>query len=297
MMDDAHLSAFEASRRYLFGLAYRILGSRAEAEDAVQDLYLKWREADPAAIAEPRAWLTTACTRHCIDQLRAARRSRVDYIGTWLPEPIHTTTDDTPESALALASSLSTAFLLVLERLNPKERAAYLLHEIFEVGYADIATALGMQETACRKLVSRARERVGSDQARPPPPPDRQEALLGAFRSAITSGSTDTLSALLAEDAVLSTDGGGKVSAVRVPLYGRSAVLDFVERALTVYWRTYTWVPAQINGSLGALVYDGDALAASLSFDTAPDGRIRQIYIVRNPDKLARLGDDPAALL
>src|SRR3546814_163350 len=148
---------FESRRRQLTGLAYRILGTLAEAEDAVQDTFLKWREADQDAIDNPAAWLTTACTRRCLDLLRSARRRRVDYVGAWLPEPVHTVADDTPESAAELASSLSTAFLLLLERLSPKERAAYLLHEIFDRPYPEVAAALGLHEAACRKLVSRAK--------------------------------------------------------------------------------------------------------------------------------------------
>ena len=144
---------FESRRRHLLGLAYRILGSVAEAEDAVQDTFLRWRAADRDAIANPAAWLTTACTRRSLDLLKSARRTRVDYVGTWLPEPVRTAAEETPESSLELASSLSTAFLLLLERLSPKERAAYLLHEIFEQPYPDVAAALGLQEATCRKLV------------------------------------------------------------------------------------------------------------------------------------------------
>lgn len=157
-------AVFEQRRPFLLGLAYRILGSRTEAEDVVQELFIKWLEADRASIATPAAWLTTACTRHCIDLLRSAHTSRVDYVGTWLPEPIHTTHQHSPEHMHELASSLSTAFLLLLERLTPKERAAYLLYEIFDMDYAQVAEAIGVQEAACRKLVSRAKAGLGSGQ-------------------------------------------------------------------------------------------------------------------------------------
>lgn len=161
MMATDGTAFFEARRRFLFGLAYRMLGTRADAEDAVQETFIKWLHADRGAIANPAAWLTSICTNLCVDMLRAAHRTRVDYVGSWLPEPIHTVADDTPESRLELASSLTTAFLLVLERLTPKERAAYLLHEIFDTPYPDIAATLGMQESACRKL-SRGRARPSS---------------------------------------------------------------------------------------------------------------------------------------
>src|SRR5690242_21686362 len=150
MTDREDIAVFEEARPRLLGLAYRILGSRADAEDAVQDTFLKWRTADHADIANPGGWLITTCTRRCIDLLRAAHRSRVDYVGTWLPEPMHMLTADPADEALG--TSLTTAFLLMLERLTPKERAAYLLHEIFDMDYPDIAKALDMNQAACRQL-------------------------------------------------------------------------------------------------------------------------------------------------
>ncbi|MEN4194546.1 sigma-70 family RNA polymerase sigma factor [Serratia marcescens] len=158
MKNDKYAALFESRRSFLIGLAYRILGSLADAEDAVQDTYIKWLHADRHSILNPAAWLTTVCTRRCLDLLRAAQQARVDYVGIWLPEPIQTAAAKTPEQTLELSSSLSTAFMLLLERLTPRERAAYLLHDIFDLPYADLATTLGGEETACRKLVSRARK-------------------------------------------------------------------------------------------------------------------------------------------
>ncbi|WP_207256646.1 sigma-70 family RNA polymerase sigma factor, partial [Pseudomonas sp. FW305-76] len=218
-------TVFESRRSFLLGLAYRLLGSRAEAEDVVQDLFIKWLEADKASIATPAAWLTTACTRHCIDLLRSAQRSRLQYVGTWLPEPIHSLHHDSPEQSHELASSLSTAFLLLLERLTPKERAAYLLYDIFDLDYPQVAQTLGVQEATCRKLVSRAKASLGNTQARYQPEPSRQQQLLSAFHNAITSGSTQDLAAMLSEDVELCADGGGKASAIRETLYGLEAVL------------------------------------------------------------------------
>ncbi|WP_223488661.1 RNA polymerase sigma factor SigJ [Pseudomonas sp. A-RE-19] len=282
-------AVFEQRRPFLLGLAYRILGSRTEAEDAVQELFIKWLEADRASISTPAAWLTTACTRHCIDVLRSAHTSRVDYIGTWLPEPIHTTHQHSPEHIHDLASSLSTAFLLLLERLTPKERAAYLLYEIFDMDYAQVAETIGVQEATCRKLVSRAKAGLGSGQLRFQPAPARQDQLLDAFHSAIASGSTASLTALLAEDVELCADGGGKASAIRETLFGINSVLDFISQSLHAYWQTYEWLPTEINGAQGAIIKADGELVASLSFGFDEAGRVNRIFIMRNPDKLVGL--------
>ena len=286
-MDD--LAVFEESRRFLFGLAYRLLGTRAEAEDAVQDVYMKWRDAEHDAIDNPRAWLTSVCTRHCIDLMRAAQRARVEYVGTWLPEPLHLVDENSPESTAELASSLSTAFLLVLERLAPKERAAYLLREIFDMDYAEVASALGVQEAACRKLVSRARAAIGQERVGHAPARERQEQLLSAFQQAIAQGVVAPLAALLAEDVELSADGGGKVQTLRETLHGKEEVLAFIGTSLREYWRDYQWRMADLNGSRGVVLYKDGEVAATLSFAWNEESRACAVYIVRNPDKLARL--------
>ena len=283
-------AAFEESRRFLLGLAYRLLGSRAEAEDVVQELFLKWNAADVARIESPRAWLTTLCTRHCVDLLRSAHKTRVDYVGTWLPEPVHTMSDASAAQAGELASSLSTAFLLLLERLTPKERAAFLLHEVFDMPYPDVAATLGMQEAACRKLVSRARERVGKEEVRHAPAREQQDRLLEVFRQAIATGATEQLAGLLAEEVALRADSGGKVPTVRETLHGRARVLEFVAEALRTYWADYAWRPTEINGTRGLLLWAGDHAAAAVTFAYDAEGRATDIYIVRNPDKLALLG-------
>jgi RNA polymerase sigma-70 factor (ECF subfamily) len=284
-------AVFEQRRPFLLGLAYRILGSRAEAEDVMQELFIKWLEADRAAIATPAAWLTTACTRHCIDLLRSAHNSRVDYIGTWLPEPIHTTHHDSPEHRHELASSLSTAFLLLLERLTPKERAAYLLYEIFDMDYVQVADAVGVQEAACRKLVSRAKASLGIGQTRFQPEPARQDQLLNAFHSAIASGSTNSLMAMLSEDVELCADSGGKASAIRETLSGMSSVLDFIGQSLHVYWQTCEWLPSEINGAQGVIIKADGVITASMTFGFDGAGRVSRIFIMRNPEKLAGLQD------
>lgn len=279
---------FAAARPSLLALAYRMLGSRADAEDAVQDTFVKWQQADRAAIETPAAWLTTACTRRCIDMMRAAHRARVDYVGTWLPEPIETALVAEPEERLA--SSLGTAFLLLLERLTPKERAAYLLHEIFDMPYADVARTLAIAEPACRKLVSRARGHVGLAQVRHATPLEQQDRLLAAFESAVTEGRAEPLAALLAEDAALRSDGGGKVSALPGVLRGREKVVRFVLRVLHRAGRASQWTVASINGARGFVVRSGGTVVSTVSFAYDAEGLVTDVYIMRNPDKLARLG-------
>lgn len=277
---------FEKARPGLLGLAYRILGSRADAEDAVQDTFLKWSAADRTGIVNPAAWLTTVCTRRCLDMQRAADRKRVDYVGAWLPEPIQAVTDGGAEEAHLLASSLSMAFLLMLERLTPKERAAYLLHEIFEMTYPDIAEALDLSEANCRKLVSRARDNVERAHVRHVTPFERQEQLLDAFQDAIMSGSADGLTSLLSDDIRVVADSGGKAAAIRRTLYGAEEVVTFLAGGLHRYWTDLEWVRTDINGNRGLLIRQDGVTTAAVSFAYDPDGRLRDIFIIRNPAKL-----------
>jgi RNA polymerase sigma-70 factor, ECF subfamily len=288
MRDRDHLEVFEQVRPSLLGLAYRILGSRADAEDAVQDTFIKWQNAEKATIETPAAWLTTACTRRCIDLLRSAHRSRVDYVGSWLPEPIHTPIEHGAEAAMSLDASLSTAFLLMLERLTPKERAAYLLHEIFEMPYPDIARTLDIQEATCRKLVSRARQNVERSNVRHVTPLDRQEELLAAFETALTGGGTDHLTALLSDDIELCVDSGGKVPSILRVLHGKQEVLDFLARARQ-WWSPYRRDSADLNGGRGLVFREGPQATLSISFAYDENGTATNIYIMRNPDKLGGL--------
>jgi RNA polymerase sigma-70 factor (ECF subfamily) len=294
MIDDSDLAAFEQARPALRGLAYRILGSLAEAEDAVQDTFMKWQAADRAAIETPQAWLTTVCTRRCLDLLKAADRARVDYVGPWLPEPVHTVTDGAPAE---LAASVTTAFLLLLDRLSPKERAAYLLREIFDHDYAEVARILGVQEAACRKLVSRAQAALRREKPRQVVPPARQEELLDAFQLAVNSGATDRLSALLADDIALRADGGGKVAAAKRVLRGRDEVLAFLTRVLGKAWPQWRQERQEINGSLGMVLFEGAAIRASITFGFDADGAVSEIYIMRNPEKFGGLAGAVSRLL
>jgi RNA polymerase sigma factor (sigma-70 family) len=280
---------FEESRPVLLGLAYRILGSRADAEDAVQDTYIKWQMAEREKIDNPTAWLTTACTRRCIDLLRAAQRTRVDYVGPWLPEPVYTVAEDMSADRIALTTSLTTAFLLLLERLTPKERAAYLLHDVFDVEYSEVAKTLEMEEGACRKLVSRARANIGQAKIRHVTPPDRQNKLLAAFQAAVHTGHTEQFAALLSEEIELAADGGGKVPATLEVLRGRSSVLDFLTQVLHKNWISLEWVVTDINGAKGVILRKDGEIVASISFAYDESNRLSGIYIMRNPDKLSAL--------
>lgn len=283
------LLRFEEVRPMLLGLAYRILGSRADAEDAVQDTFLKWQGVDRNAIDAPAAWLTTTCTRRCLDLLGNAHRARVDYVGAWLPEPIPTPIVSDTEHSVLLADSLSTAFLLLLERLSPKERAAYLLHDIFDTPYVEIAAMLELKEPACRKLVSRARANLQAVEERHAPPRERQQALLEAFRLAITEGATSRLAALLSAEIRLSADGGGKVPTLLEPLQGQGEVLAFLAHRLRDYWTDYKWCEADINGGRGFVLHQQGSVRAVVTFGFDTEGQATDIFIVRNPDKLARL--------
>jgi len=194
-MNDADLNVFEEARPRLLGLAYRILGTCADAEDCVQDCFLKWSNADRTQVKSGATWLFSVCTRRALDILRAADRKRVVYVGPWLPEPIHPATPSAVEGKLA--TSLTAAFLLLLERLTPRERAAYLLHEIFDQSYAEIAATLEMEVAACRQWVARARQHIDNDKVRHVTSRETQDSILCAFQSAVMSGSTSQLAELL----------------------------------------------------------------------------------------------------
>ncbi len=289
MMEKKNIDTYEKVRPQLLGLAYRLLGSVAEAEDAVQDTFLKWQAVDKSVIRNGEAWLTTCCTNLSLDMLKSARRSRTSYIGPWLPEPLHTKTERNAEEDLVLNSSLTTAFLFLLERLTPKERAAYLLHEIFDYPYEDISKTLGIQAVACRKLVSRAKKFVGQDKVRNTPTAEQQEKLLDAFQLALKTGSSQSLGTLLSEGAELRADSGGKVIAVREVLSGQETVLSFIVETLRYAWNDLQVEISEINGTLGLNLNEDGEIVASISFGYDQDGALDNIFIMRNPEKLNRL--------
>ena len=289
MREPTQAEFFEDVRPRLLGVAYRILGSRSDAEDAVQDTFLKWSKADPAEIDNPAAWLTTACARRSIDLLRAADRARVDYVGAWLPEPVHTPVESDATARLELDASVTTAFLLLLERLTPKERAAYLLREVFDTPYPEIATALDLEASACRKLVSRAKTHIDGAEVRHTTPLAQQQRLLDAFKSAVESQAPTELASLLSDEIRLTADGGGKAAAILETVRGKQAVLEFVSERLSQFWRGQTWMRATLNGARGYLLKRDGAITAAVSFAYDETGAATGVFIMRNPDKLAQL--------
>lgn len=286
-----NIKLFEEIRPNLLGLAYRILGTMADAEDMVQDTFIKWNKAKQQAIDVPKAWLTTVCTRCCLDQLRSANRTRVDYVGTWLPEPIHTQSDNELTASIELSQSLTTAFLLMLERLTPKERAAYLLYEIFDASYAEVAHTLRIKEIACRKLVSRAKQNIDQTKIRNVTSIQKQEEFLNAFQLAVTNGGISELTSLLSADIRLSADGGGKVPAILKPIGGKQAVIAFVIGKLKIYWANCQWNRIDVNNSLGATLKEGNKTIAVLSFSYDKQEQVDDIFIMRNPEKINDLDE------
>jgi RNA polymerase sigma-70 factor (ECF subfamily) len=271
-------------RGRLLGLAYRMLGSRSDAEDAVQDAYIRFAGAQD--IRNPEAFLVTIVTRLCLDRLKSAKAQREIYVGPWLPEPVFDAEGLAADAATELADDLSFALLLALDRLSPLERAAFLLHDVFDMPFADVARMIDRTEAACRQLATRARRAVKDARPAPATTPDSHAALLRAFGEAVASGDVSRLAGLLRADAIALTDGGGRKSAALNPIMGADKVARFfIGLANKNAGRDISIKPIMINGTVGALVYADGELDHSLS--VAIDGeRIAAIYIVRNPDKL-----------
>ena len=275
---------FEQERRRLFTVAYGFLGSRVEAEDVVQDAWLRWQTRGDQQLNEPAAWLTTVTARLALDRLRSARAKRETYPGVWLPEPIV----DAPsaETALLNESGLSLAFLFLLERLAPEERAAFVLREVFEHSYRDIGEALGKSEASCRQLVKRARERVQHDRpSREPVDRAEFERALGELLDALEAGDETRLLASLAPDAVLYGDGGGIVPSVFKPIVGPDRVARFL-LGIHDKWGPYLYRAVDVNGAPGRVV-ERDGQPVGVGGYTVSGGRISQIFHVLNPEKIA----------
>ncbi len=284
-MDDA-TATFKRLQPRMVGVAYRMLGSLSEAEDIVQDVWLRWHDTDPAQVDNPEAWLTAATTRRAIDRLRLARTDREQYVGIWLPEPILTDEGpSTPEQVQEASSDLSIAFLAVLERLAPEARAAFLLHEVFETDYASIADILGKSEAACRQIVHRARQQLREERPRYAVSTQAHQRLLHQFLDALSTGDLAGMKDLMAESAVLVGDGGGIVSSFPEPMVGGDRIAALLYAPSLRSAQGVRVEPAMINGQLGLLRYVHDELESALSFET--DGeRIVQVYAQRNPNKL-----------
>lgn len=281
--------------RRLRALAYRMLGSRAEAEDIVQEAWLRWAEVDEASVDHAGAFLSRLVTNLCLDKLRSSAARREHYVGVWLPEPL--LEDEAlfgwmpaPEAQAEFAQDVSVAFMLALERLSPLERAAFLLHDVFDLDYDEIARHLERSEAACRQLISRARKHVKADYARREVAREESERLVDAFMQAVRSRDVSALARLLSEDALMMADGGGRVSAVPRPLHGGDLVarafIGFAQLPSSQGWRL---VAAKVNGLPGCLVVDdaaGGALVQAIALAPADGGRVGALYIQRNPEKL-----------
>jgi RNA polymerase sigma-70 factor (ECF subfamily) len=276
---------FNRHRPRLWGIAYRMLGARADAQDVLQDAYLRWHQARPDDVRNSEAWLVTVVTRLCIDRLRARHAERETYVGPWLPQPVAGTELPAPQHSAEVASDVSMAFLVLLERLAPDERAAFLLHEVFEIDYREIAQMLGRSEPACRQLVHRARLRVREGRPRFSVSRETHRRLLERFVPAMQSGDRDALMALLAEDARYVSDGGGKVPAASRPLQGGKRVARLLHAIARRVGDRASYRIVDINGEPGVVRYLGGKLDAAITF--LSDGRrLLEIYYVRNPDKL-----------
>ena len=281
----ARRAAFEQHRGRLWGVAYRMLGSRADADDMVQEAYLRWHGAAANDdVRTPQAWLVTTTTRLCIDRLRQRRAEREAYVGPWLPEPL-IEDEAAADAATELASDLSVAFLALLERLAPEERAAFLLHDVFEADYAEIAAALDKSEDACRQIVSRARRRVRDERPRMHVSRAARERLVDTFIRAVELRDRDALIALFASEATLTSDGGGKAKAAHKVVHGGERVARFLLGVLRPAREHLELRRISVNREPGvALLVAGRLLAVtSLVTDGA---RILGVYTVLNPDKL-----------
>jgi RNA polymerase sigma-70 factor, ECF subfamily len=280
-------------RPLMFSIAYRMTGSVAEAEDLVQEAFFRLGRArrNGVTVESPKAYLAAATTRLAINHLRSARVRRESYVGTWLPEPVVVDLHDSPEQMTELSDSLSMAFLLLLESLSPVERAVFLLREVFDYPYEDIAQIVDKSETNCRQIFARARQRIGSQQARYEASHEQSQALVRSFLAAARDGDLDQLVDLLAADAAFYGDGGGKATSTPEPVFGRDKVATLV---LEIFKRAgrmgITLEPVSVNGGPGIITHDGQGKVVSvLSFEVL-DGVVQTVRGVVNPDKLQHLG-------
>lgn len=282
------LDAFNSHRRLLFGIAYRMLGTVTDAEDMVQETFLRWQQTPPTKVQSAKNYLATTITRLCIDYLRSARVRREQYVGPWLPEPLLTQHSSDPVDRVELADSLSMAFLVMLERLSPIERAVFLLREVFEYDYDRIAQVVDKSAENCRQIFRRSRQHIAADRPRFPVSPQQQEQITNQFLYASSQGNLQGLLTLLAKDVTFWSDGGGRVVAALKPLHGAMKVARFL---LAIQRKGLSITSAQIveiNGLPGVLIRGESAVDSVMTFEIV-DGYIQTIYSIRNPEKLQRL--------
>jgi RNA polymerase sigma-70 factor (ECF subfamily) len=287
------VEAFHQYRPLLISIAYRMLGSVADAEDIVQDAFIRWHEARRMDLRSPKAFLITIVSRLCIDHLKSARVRREEYVGPWLPEPFLTGTQDSLDSVTAAGESLSIAFLLMLERLNPMERAVFLLREIFDISYAELSGIVNLTEPACRQTLRRAKQHIANNRHRFSTSPQERNRLLREFMEAAAHGDLDRLLTLLHRDVELYADGGGKASALPKPIHGVDSVARFILRApRKLLPRDLVRQQIEVNGQAAIISYL-DGKPHSVFTTEIEDGKISNIYIISNPDKLSRMPDLP----
>jgi RNA polymerase sigma-70 factor, ECF subfamily len=286
------VESFETYRTHLFAIAYRMLGSAMDAEDMVQETYLRYRATPPETIHSLKAYLTTILTRLCMDQLQLARRKRELYVGPWLPEPILTTEEvetSDPEKRVDMQESISLAFLVLLEQLQPFERAVFLLREVFGYEFAEIATMLDKSEAACRRSFSRARLHLREHRPRFPASPQTHRQLLNGYFQAVQTGEMTPLMNLLSEDVTLWADGGGKVKQAALrPIRGRDAVARFSLGTKRFWPENYRIESGEINGQAALIIRAAEKAFAVFTIDVE-QGQIQAIRIIANPEKLARV--------
>ncbi|MBO3085817.1 RNA polymerase sigma factor SigJ [Cellulomonas fengjieae] len=282
---DTDVRAFEDVRPRLFGLAYRMLGSVAEAEDVVQDAWVRWQGTDRRAVRNPAAFLTTTTTRLAINASTSAHARRETYLGPWLPEPVDTSAD--PALGAERAEALETAVLLLLEKLGPAERAAYVLREAFGYSFREIAEVLGLTEVNARQVARRAREHLASARS-VPASPARRRRLVESFAAAARAGDLDGLERLLVDDVVVRPDGGGEVHASRLELVGVARTMTFLDNVLRKYWHHSTFRTVEVNGGAGLLVATADGVPQALVTLDGSQRGIEHVYIVVSPSKLRR---------
>ncbi len=290
-MIDRRGERFEALRPELVRHAYRMLGEYGEAEDVAQDAFLRWNAAfEQTQVHDERALARTIVTRLCLDRLRSARAKREVYVGPWLPEPVVSESKDDPEAAATLADDISFALMLALERLAPLERAAFLLHDVLDVPFAEVAQTLGRAEPAVRKLATRAREHVRDSGRRSRGDPQELVRVRDAFLSALNNDDPAALAQLLADDVVFTSDGGGKAPAATVPVIGRERVTKLLFGLKnTQGWRDVVRMElVTINGQPGMVTYTAAGIADAAALEIV-DGKIAAMYVIRNPDKLGHL--------
>ena len=284
--------SFEDYRHLLFAIAYRMLGSAMEAEDMVQEAWLRYQAVSPETIDSPKAFLTTIVTRLCLDHLKSAKVQRETYIGPWLPEPVLTGNDgaylSSPDTQVGEYESISMAFLVLLESLTPVERAVFLLREVFDYDYAEIARIVNREEAACRQLFSRARKHIADHRPRFEPSPESHEKIVNEFLHVVEAGDMDGLMNVLAEDVTWWSDGGGKVRSATRPMHGREAVLRFIVGLMRLRPDDATNERIEVNGQTAILLRFGGRVRGIFTFETNGE-RITAVRAVNNPDKLSHL--------